>query len=109
SRSKGWRLQGGLARRQQKAQREARNEVSCSGRAPFCLLLRSALGGEFQPISLVDKGDGEKQHTEHHEADDAVSAIQLRDIVDKDLANGERDQNQSLPAYEGTAADKAHN
>ena len=43
---------------------------------------------------------------EHDEADDAVSTIELRYVVDKDFPDGEGDQDQRLPANESAAPEK---
>ena len=70
---------------------------------PFSFLLRAAARGKLQPIALVDERNGQQQHSEYDEADDAVAAVELRDVVDEDLDGRGGDENESLPAHETAA------
>ncbi len=48
-----------------------------NGSASHLLLSFLAAARQLQPIALVDEGDGQQQDSEHDEAHDAVSLIEL--------------------------------
>ena len=53
---------------------------------------------EVQPVLLVDKAHSKQQRPEAEEADDAIALAQLAHIHQENLANGDGEKNQYLPA-----------
>src|SRR5579871_3252178 len=84
---------------------ETTQSISYALRTPSWTGMR--FGRELEPIALVYEGNRQEQHTKNDKTHYAISAIQLRHIVDENLPNGHRDQNQRLPANEGAAAHEA--
>src|ERR1700727_556404 len=98
---------GSLVLMRQILERWARTEASAQWYESVSCARGVRLGGKFKPVALVDKRDGQQQHTENDQADDAISAIELGDVVDKDFHNRDRDENQGLPADERRAAQES--
>src|SRR5579872_1332407 len=73
--------------------------ISSTGGDPFSL--GCAFRGKLQPVALVDERNGQEQDSQDHEADDAVLAIQLGDVVNEHFHGGGGDEQQGLPADEG--------
>src|SRR6202034_4461007 len=64
-------------------------------------------GGKLQPVALINKLKCQQQHAEHHEADDAIAAIELGDVVDEYFHERGGNEQESLPANKSRAPEKS--
>src|ERR1700728_4720195 len=76
--------------------------------ASFCVFLGVSGGVEkLQPVALINKRNCQQQHAEHNEADDAIAAIELGDVVDEYFHDRGGDEQESLPANKSRAPEKS--
>src|SRR4029077_10134550 len=52
-------------------------------------------------FALVEEGDDEQNHTEDGERNDAVEAIEIRAVVQKDFADNQAKEDEGLPTQQG--------
>src|SRR5579862_1991996 len=81
--------------------------ASCGG--PLRFRLTAAAPRKLKPVALINERDGQQQHAQHNEADDAIPAVELRNVVNEDFDGRGGDEDESLPAHEAAAPQKSHN
>src|SRR5579885_1634861 len=58
---------------------------------------------QFEPVPLINERNRQQQRSEHNEAQNAITAFELRNIVREYFHRGDCNEDQRLPAHKRAA------
>src|SRR3954465_6935893 len=102
-----WPARGAEKSRRSTMKKASRARLSCLGDVSF--RLRLPLCGQFQPVTLVHKGNAQQQDSQSNKAQDAILTFELGEVVDENFDDGRRNQDKGLPPHESAAAKEPDN